>query len=36
MFELTNKMEANKCFSHYLFHDAETNAVAMLTIALLT
>ena len=29
MFELTNKMEANKCFSHYLFHDDETNAVAI-------
>jgi hypothetical protein len=29
MFELTNKMEANKCFSHYLFHDHETNAVAI-------
>ena len=29
MFELTNKIEANKCFSHYLFHDDETNAVAI-------
>ena len=29
MFELTNKIEANKCFSHYLFHDADTNAVAI-------
>ena len=29
MFELTNKMEANKCFSHYLFHDDDTNSVAL-------
>jgi hypothetical protein len=29
MFELTNKIEARKCFSHYLFHDADTNAVAL-------
>jgi hypothetical protein len=29
MFELTNKIEARKCFSHYLFHDDDTNAVAL-------
>lgn len=29
MFELTNKIEANKCFSHFLFHDNDTNAVAV-------
>jgi hypothetical protein len=29
MFELTNKIEAKKCFSHYLFHDEDTNAVAL-------
>ena len=29
MFELTNKIEGKKCFSHYLYHDADTNAVAL-------
>ena len=29
MFELTNKIEAKKCFSHYLFHDEDTNTVAL-------
>lgn len=29
MFELTNKIEAKKCFSHYLFHDADNNTVAL-------
>jgi len=29
MFELTNKIEARKSFSHYLFHDDDTNAVAL-------
>jgi len=29
MFELTNKIEAKKCFSHYLFYDEDTNAVAL-------
>ena len=29
MFELTNKMEAKKSFSHYLFHDDASNTVAL-------
>jgi hypothetical protein len=29
MFELTNKIEANKCFSHFLFHNEENNTVAV-------
>jgi hypothetical protein len=29
MFELTNKIEASKYFSHYLFHDDDTNTVAI-------
>ena len=29
MFELTNKIEAKKCFSHYLFHDDDNNTVAL-------
>ena len=29
MFELTNKIEAKNCFSHYLFHDEDTNTVAL-------
>ena len=29
MFELTNKIEANKCFSHYLYHNEDNNAVAL-------
>ena len=29
MFELTNKIEAKKCFSHYLFHNADNNTVAL-------
>ena len=29
MFELTNKIEAKKCFSHYLFYDEDNNTVAI-------
>jgi hypothetical protein len=29
MFELVNKIEAKKCFSHYLFHNEDNNAVAL-------
>lgn len=29
MFELVNKIEAKKCFSHFLFHDDDNNAVAL-------
>ncbi|MEY4263479.1 MAG: hypothetical protein RL373_47 [Pseudomonadota bacterium] len=29
MFELTNKIEANKCFSHFLFHNEDNNTVAV-------
>ena len=29
MFELTNKIEAKKCFSHFLVHDEDTNTVAL-------
>jgi hypothetical protein len=29
MFELTNKIEARKSFSHYLFHDDDNNTVAL-------
>lgn len=29
MFELTNKQEAKKCFSHFLFHDDDNNTVAL-------
>jgi hypothetical protein len=29
MFELTNKIEARKSFSHYLFHDDGNNTVAL-------
>ena len=29
MFELTNKIEAKKCFSHYLFHNEDNNTVAI-------
>jgi hypothetical protein len=29
MFELTNKIEAKKCFAHYLFHNQDNNTVAL-------
>jgi hypothetical protein len=29
MFELVNKIEAKKCFSHYLFHNEDNNTVAL-------
>jgi hypothetical protein len=29
MFELTNKIEGKKCFSHFLFHDEDNNSVAL-------
>jgi hypothetical protein len=29
MFELVNKIEAKKYFSHFLFHDEDTNTVAL-------
>lgn len=29
MFELTNKIEAKKCFSHFLFHNEDNNTVAI-------
>jgi hypothetical protein len=29
MFELVNKIEAKKCFSHYLFHNEDNNADAL-------
>jgi hypothetical protein len=29
MFELTNKMEAKKTFSHFLFHNEDNNTVAI-------